>query len=31
MMPKMLRYMLKHFYKEIDDLFDSDENEHLEK
>ena len=30
MMPKMLRYLLKHFYKEIDSLFDSDGNEHLE-
>jgi len=30
MMPKMLRYLLKNFFKEIDSLFDSDDNEHLE-
>lgn len=26
----MLRYLLKNFFKEIDSLFDSDDNEHLE-
>jgi hypothetical protein len=30
-MPKMLRYLLKYFFKETDELFDSDNNEHLEK